>query len=542
MISCSRKSETQNILDHAEAAMEECPDSALMLLQGIDSSSLNGGEESARYALLFSMAKYKNYLPFTNDSLISTACDYYSSNGSEKEEMMSMFYRAAINLETGNTNDATVYALTAADLASSLNDSLMIARTNEILADIFSLSFNHDFSLHHREKASQYYKEIGKWKNHFYAEVDRAATMHALGEFSVSADIIDSLFNIYRSSESADSAMFESLLSKAIPIYNDLGAYDKAQRAMAQRLDMSDSFPISMRNYLDMSTLMLSVNNHQKARELINSGLSQSKTHRDSLTMLYPTMWLLKREHNYEEAFITQETILKQLTEEVRTILNNSAMKTRGDFFASFSEKVTKKLSKEKQAKMLLALLVFCAITLSLVIIIFIKKRNKKRIALEVEKYALLTSDLDMISEENNKLKDNVSRLDNILFTHIRTVNSLCVQYERDDTTNLKIINQRINSELDELRDKKNLNAIISIVNFYTDGVLDRIKENFPKIKDDDLLFIALYIAGFNSRIIAIVSGLSVPGVYSKKLRLSKRFEENGFPDIWSISLQTSKK
>lgn len=59
---CSRHSESWATLGRADAVMEVHPDSALALLQGIDKSALNGDEEKARYALLVSMARYKNYI------------------------------------------------------------------------------------------------------------------------------------------------------------------------------------------------------------------------------------------------------------------------------------------------------------------------------------------------------------------------------------------------------------------------------------------------------------------------------------------------
>ena len=65
----SRKVE---IIRQAEQMMQEQPDSALHLLQGIDRHTLRG-EALARYALVYSIAQDKSGLDVTNDSLLRIA-------------------------------------------------------------------------------------------------------------------------------------------------------------------------------------------------------------------------------------------------------------------------------------------------------------------------------------------------------------------------------------------------------------------------------------------------------------------------------------
>ncbi len=77
---CSRHSESWATLDRADAVMEEHPDSALALLQGIDSSTLKDEEEKARYALLMSMALMKEGYAVTDTSFIAGALKYYQKD------------------------------------------------------------------------------------------------------------------------------------------------------------------------------------------------------------------------------------------------------------------------------------------------------------------------------------------------------------------------------------------------------------------------------------------------------------------------------
>ena len=67
----------------ADSIMNSNCDSALTILSGIDVSKLCTGYSRAYYALLFTEAKYKNFLPLENDSLIDIAADYFSKKDSK---------------------------------------------------------------------------------------------------------------------------------------------------------------------------------------------------------------------------------------------------------------------------------------------------------------------------------------------------------------------------------------------------------------------------------------------------------------------------
>ena len=79
LLSCSGH-EVRNsikVLDDGESYIQERPDSALSVLEGIDKSVLNSRELKARHGLLLSMALDKNFIDLTSDSLIAPVVKYY---------------------------------------------------------------------------------------------------------------------------------------------------------------------------------------------------------------------------------------------------------------------------------------------------------------------------------------------------------------------------------------------------------------------------------------------------------------------------------
>lgn len=84
----SRKVE---IIRQAEQMMQEQPDSALHLLQGIDRHTLRG-ETLARYALIYSIAQDKSGLDVSSDSLLRIAYEFYCQHPEDSLYARSQYY------------------------------------------------------------------------------------------------------------------------------------------------------------------------------------------------------------------------------------------------------------------------------------------------------------------------------------------------------------------------------------------------------------------------------------------------------------------
>ena len=71
--SCVERSEYWQTIKSVEPYIEERPDSALVVLQGMNTRKLSEGEERAKYALYLSMAMDKNYIDRTDFDVLLPA-------------------------------------------------------------------------------------------------------------------------------------------------------------------------------------------------------------------------------------------------------------------------------------------------------------------------------------------------------------------------------------------------------------------------------------------------------------------------------------
>lgn len=152
-IACSSSSRYRKQLDTVEAIIEEVPDSAKTILEGIPISLLSEGEEKALYNMLWTMTNYKLYNPFVDDSLIKYSVNYYEKSGETDRLATAYYYMGAINYEELKEKEkALLYLKRAEELAEKKNDELLKNKIYELLQGINYASGNFQLSLHYSER------------------------------------------------------------------------------------------------------------------------------------------------------------------------------------------------------------------------------------------------------------------------------------------------------------------------------------------------------------------------------------------------------
>lgn len=144
--------------------METHPDSALLLLKGVEKSELDSKEEQARYALLMSMALDKNYIDTTSFEVLQPAIDYYLESGNPTEKLRTYYYQGRIYQNKGDRDNALNSFIKGIDVSYRSDDSLCIARTLVAQAALYSEFYDFDSYTNCHLKAAKIYKHLShKW-------------------------------------------------------------------------------------------------------------------------------------------------------------------------------------------------------------------------------------------------------------------------------------------------------------------------------------------------------------------------------------------
>lgn len=129
IVSCSGNPSVDGQLTVAENIMEERPDSALSVLNGIDTELVTSEAEKARYALLMSQALDKNYIDTTTFDVLQPAIDYYidKDKGTPDEKLKTLYYQGRIYQNIPDFDMAMQTFLKANDFKNECRDSLTYA-------------------------------------------------------------------------------------------------------------------------------------------------------------------------------------------------------------------------------------------------------------------------------------------------------------------------------------------------------------------------------------------------------------------------------
>ena len=180
LAACSRVSDGKELrshviselLDSAEAVMNDNPELALQYIDSIDSHSIIGRERQARYALLCSEVLYKNSIDVDTDSLIMIAVRYYSV-GNHTEQLFRSFYcLGCIYNELGQLTDAAVALGQAELLADKINDGYRLGLLFNQLGNVFFNSFDFYRAEQYYRLAMDNYAKAGKDEHRMHALYD----------------------------------------------------------------------------------------------------------------------------------------------------------------------------------------------------------------------------------------------------------------------------------------------------------------------------------------------------------------------------------
>ena len=162
LASCTKHSEHWETLAQVESYIEERPDSALVVLQGIDNEELANDEERAKHALLLSMALDKNFVDKTDFEVLQPAIDYYEDNGTATDKLRTYFYQGRIYQNAGNDAAALECFVKAISEGDESDDILTKARIYFNRGSIYYSLYEWDSFIETHKTAASYFKQAGR--------------------------------------------------------------------------------------------------------------------------------------------------------------------------------------------------------------------------------------------------------------------------------------------------------------------------------------------------------------------------------------------
>lgn len=538
-------------LTRADLYMNTAPDSALAILS--DSAfHPNSKRQKALYALLLTQARHKNYVDETNDSLISTAVDYFDGKGQSPSLMKALFYKSIINYNAKNYRLAMRGALRAKEMAISLNDTYWQARTAEQLARIFSATYFHEDAIKNYKIAALNYKESGIEGAYLYSLGDIALNYSNIRNHENTIIFTDSILSQHPSPDIVSYCA--EILSHS---YYKSNQPVEANRYADTLLKYSDIVPLSSSNYSVLSNIRIDLNQLSDAKIMLDSALRTSRTNSDSLSCFIASVRYYEKLNDTTNAFMSLKKVLSFQNKIERELIQQSSVVAQRDYY---EDEMTVSKHRTAQRDYLIFTISILALSIITVLLLWhnykIKIQNSE-IELKMSQIILLRNEMEQSKtkltdikltfeksknsneELTKQLKDSIERqniltqLSNDIFgDRIRHLNLFINQFYDNDSSDIskKAAFNNIKKEIEKLTDKSSLKEIERIVNTFHHGLISKMRHELPEFSEDDINFIILSIAGFNSRALSMFTGIKPNSTYMKRRRLIDRIRKIGTP------------
>ena len=147
------------VFDEVENCINVQPDSALVMLQRIDSTALTGPAMKARYALLKTMALDKCFMNITAPGLLDPAVSWYTKFGSADEKLKVQHYQGRIQQDLGNQKAAIVAYSRAEKYVDRARDKHAVGVLYAAIGSVYNSVYNREQELFYKEKTCAVFKQ-----------------------------------------------------------------------------------------------------------------------------------------------------------------------------------------------------------------------------------------------------------------------------------------------------------------------------------------------------------------------------------------------
>lgn len=507
------------------------PDSALMLLQAVDTASLPAdGELRAYYALLTCQAMYKAYIPATSDTLISRAWHYYEHhNANYDRRIRTMLYMGTTAEELGNFEDAMCWYKDVERQTKS-NDF-----NNKGMAS-FSMAFLYQQQYLAKQEAISKLREA---YNYFQLSNNKKYALFCLTFIGANYLLLnnDSSYYYARKSLQIASEMndtisicqsIETLMGHCYLKENWYKVKYYASNLINYNLDSQKQSAL-----LFLSSSMIHLNEIDSAKEILNSIEMPLRTAKDSV-LYYETMSLIEKHNGDIHTSYRHKTIADSIAaESVFSNKKSELLLTEQEMLIDDAKGKYKSIKKSNVFLFVLIAFLCLAIIVCSIYIYKQYDRLKQFIEREHENYGLTLKQLKLQhevdkaelvdnSDELNKLKsDCVNQLfRNTIYSGVRGTSIFKYIFGIEKMENKSLISINIPDSF--------WHQLERCISMEFPNAFENLEVDNIDLSENERKLIMLDCIGIPNAVISIILGYSERSTASIRYRVLTKMKGNG--------------
>lgn len=584
-------------LAQAEAIMYEHPDSALKILQEMQTPASSQKLEYATWALLMTHAKYKMFIRQT-DSLVNIAYSYFMKREDAQRKALVLYLKGGICQENKDIEEAQKFFLEAADYAETTDDYQLCYLTNAQLGNIYVLRSYKEYALNAFSKAYQYALKSNNSEYIASSQMYLGRAYSIQLKFDLAIECYKNAIEVAKQNHSLRKII--ASCNELAGVYTETKDYEQAMYYVKQAIKNNSIGAIEGQINLVIGDIYNRTGLIDSAYYYLDRVIAFEKNPRtvnSACRILYD---LSKKERKFKEALFYSDKLLSGLDSLYSSHRDQELAKMQEKYNQQkvINEKNQLKIEKDKNTRTALIALVLLICVIATLIYIYQRKLMKKERTIQKKEEEIRRS-MMQISENRRLIKHNQSKMEELMaqikankgmqeqlkelsktYSEMQQQNGALSNENQVLQENIEQYSSSLDAQSEELRklnelteeiqrlhdrekalstqlvkNTKVLNNLITdpqyidtiqwkdieeAVNTIFDNFTERLSQKISTLTEYDLHLCCLIKLRMNNASIATALGISSASVSKQKFRLKERitqqvvaFRENFVLDLW---------
>ena len=510
-------------LDEVEALLQNKPDSALTILKQFKREGSQA--EQAKYALLYSAALDKNHIKITDDSLIQKAWSYYAHRPKRlRNQCTTLYYWGRIKLRAGDKPGALRLFLKIEEKLKNTNEPYYAGLLYGQIGEVYYEQMNYSRAYHYFHEARNNFRQSDHVREETESTLDMAAAAFhskdiekAIRLYSAALDLADEQKNDHLAKASLTNLASLYVVSGKRQIPHDL----------LQRIELS-ARQDTLYGYHTLVDVNLLKNRIDSARHYLKLAEANTTDIRDMADLQYTAYRIEAQSKNFEKATENIHRYIYLTDSLTRSNMQFSAGMVEREYFQEQSAFAEYRMKNRTTLEIISISIIILLLGISYYII-----RQRLRLQRErTDHYLLLVeeanSEYKTLTERMEGQRDTENHLKGLIASRFDIIDKLGkTYYERENTSSQQAaMFQEVKQIITDFSENNEmLQELELIVNTCHDNAMQKLRTDFPAMKEADIRLLCYVFVGFSPQVISLFIKDTVANVYARKSRLKSRIK-----------------
>lgn len=504
----------------------------LLAVAALLSSCFRTGLDDNMSKVLDKIEDDLGYVNTLEDRDVAKVADWFERRGDDDQKARALFCLGRNQFNSHSYSAAIVSYTKALDYAGKACDTLSLAKIRYDMARVCEASGNVSDQMLYLARASEDYKAAGRENESQQALLEIGLAKSGIGKSEEAENIFKSV--LYDSNNLRDTLLEAHCLEAYAALAVSKDTLDPALAIdLLSRAADELGYPLSCADKGILAYAYSLTGKSAEARKWLSQARAAAESDEQTAGVNFREYQISARSGDSKAALSALERVIDYGNKSQTGVLEETVAASQREYI---EEQAAAQADKLRAARLRLWVLALGALlTLAAVLAVFFASRAKERQRLEkekadTEKYMSIAEDLQARLSASGKKASLGKRPGAEPFD---TLERLCEQYYiYEGTENLqpKILKE-VKSIVEGLRsDAKTQKGVEAMLDRDSDGVMSKLRSEFPSWKEEDFLLYSFAAAGFSSTTISTLMEKDKSVIYNRIWRLKGRISSSSSP------------